>query len=65
MVPENLSNPQFVADTSRDEAAPDNAPADHSDENMARLRHPFETQPAAAPRVPAPGAPAPVEGSAG
>jgi hypothetical protein len=48
MVPENLSDPQFRAEHTGDDGAASTAPADHSDEAMDRLRHPFEAQPAAA-----------------
>lgn len=48
MVPENPSSPQFVTEPLGDDATPAAVPADHSDEAMARLRHPFDATPAPA-----------------
>ncbi|WP_161952735.1 hypothetical protein [Actinoplanes sp. TFC3] len=48
MVPEVLSVPQFRTEPVGDDATPRLVAADHSDEAMARLRHPFDLQPAPA-----------------
>jgi hypothetical protein len=40
MVPQTLSTPQFRPERAEEEIEP--APADHSAEAMARLRHPFD-----------------------
>ncbi|MFI5930800.1 hypothetical protein [Actinoplanes sp. NPDC051494] len=55
MVPENVTNPQFRRDTTGEDAEPERAPADHSDEAMARLRRPFDPQPADRTVTPRPG----------
>ncbi|WP_306212157.1 hypothetical protein [Actinoplanes sp. RD1] len=50
MVPDSISVPQFRAEPGGDQD-PVVLTADHSDETMRRLRHPFDPQPAG----PAPG----------
>ncbi|AGL17974.1 hypothetical protein [Actinoplanes sp. N902-109] len=48
MVLDTLPVPQFRADNTAEDAPPVAPAADHSDEAMARLRHPFDPQPAGA-----------------
>jgi hypothetical protein len=45
MVPDNIAVPQFRAEPVGDQD-PVVLTADHSDEAMSRLRHPFDPQPA-------------------
>lgn len=47
MVPDTVPTPQFRADKTGDED-PGAYTADHSDEAMHQLRHPFDPQPVAA-----------------
>ncbi len=47
MIADTVPAPQFVADTTAADDEPGPRTADHSDEAMQRLRHPFDPQPAA------------------
>ncbi len=54
MAIEPISNPQFRADRSAEDGTPA-VTADHSDEAMRRLRHPFEASPAGSDATVTPG----------
>ena len=54
MTYEHSINPQFRAEATAEDGAPA-VTADHSDEAMRRLRHPFEPAPAGSDATGAPG----------